>query len=89
MEFNNLDNISDWKKWKETLSKSVDLGESIGLSDETISKLGVKLGNFLSASVDPENKEERVLQELWRVSDGEDKKVLSKLIMKMVQTDER
>ncbi|MDK2918560.1 MAG: hypothetical protein PWQ37_1293 [Candidatus Petromonas sp.] len=64
MDLKNVDNLSDWEKWKRTLAKSVEMGEMVGLSEETISKIGVKIGNFLSSSVDPENREQRVLQEL-------------------------
>lgn len=87
MDLKNVDNLSDWKKWKRTLAKSVEMGEMVGLSEETISKIGVKIGNFLSSSVDPENREQRVLQELWKVGDNEDRKVLSKIIVKMVEND--
>jgi len=87
MELNNMDNFEDWRKWKKTLAKSVDLGEAVGLSEETISKIGVKIGNVLSSTIDPENREQRVLQELWKVGDDEDRKTLSKMIVKMVQTD--
>lgn len=88
MEFNNMDNLTDWKKWKKTLKKSVDLGETVGLSEDTISKIGVKIGNVLSSSVDPENREQRVLQELWKAGDDNDRRTLSKMIAKMVQNDE-
>jgi len=87
MDLKNSETLSDWDKWKKTLSKSVGLGEMVGLSEDTISNLGVKVGNFLSASVDPENREQRVLQELWKAGDDGDRKALSKMITKMVQND--
>lgn len=87
MDLKNVDTLSDWNKWKRTLAKSVNLGETVGLSEDTISKMGVKIGNFLSSSVDPENREQRVLQELWIAGDDYDRKNLSKLIVKMVQND--
>lgn len=87
MEINKIDNFADWDKWKSTLAKAVNLGEAVGLSEHAIEMLGYRLGNILSAAVDPENREQRVLQELWRAGDENDRKALTKMIVKMVQTD--
>jgi len=88
MEIKNT-NFSDWDKWKSNLSKAVNLGEAVGLAEDTIENLGFRIGNILSATVDPENREHRLLQELWKVGDDADRKTLSKVIVKMVQTDEK
>lgn len=87
MELNNIENFKDWDKWKKTLHNAVNIGEAVGMSEETIDKLGYRVGTFLASTVDPENREHRVLQELWRVGDDEDRKTLSKLVVKMVKTD--
>lgn len=87
MEINNS-NFSDWDKWKKSISKAVKFGESVGLSENTIENIGQKIGNFLSASVEPENREQRLLQELWKSGDDHDRKSLSKMIVKMVETDD-
>jgi len=87
MELKNIDSFNDWEKWKKTLAKAVNIGEAVGLSEETIDKIGYRIGNILSATVDPENREQRVLQELWKVGDENDRKTLSKVIVKMVQND--
>ena len=87
MEINRVDSFTDWTNWKHTLSKAVNLGESIGMSENTIENIAVKVGDILAARVDPENREQRLLQELWKVGDDSDRKVLTKLIVKMVQTD--
>ncbi|MBS4537804.1 DUF3243 domain-containing protein [Clostridium sp. D2Q-11] len=83
------DNFDNWNKWKSTLHKAVNLGETVGLSENTIEVIGTKIGNVLSSNVDPENREQRVLQELWRVGDDKDRKTLSKMIVKMVQSDDK
>lgn len=87
MEINKVDTFEDWNKWKKTIGKAVNLGEAMGLSEETVEKVGFRIGNVLSASVDPENREHRLLQELWRAGDDSDRKVLTKMIVKMVQTE--
>lgn len=87
MEFKNSETLGEWDKWKHTLAKAVNLGQTVGLSEKTIDNIAYRVGNMLSASVDPENREQRVLQELWKVGDDNDRKTLSKLIVKMVETD--
>lgn len=89
MDFENSKTLSEWDKWKSALSKAVNLGEAVGLSEETIDKLVYRVGNTLTAAVDPENREERVLQELWKVGDDRERKTLAKLIVKMVETDDK
>ncbi|MEG0774324.1 DUF3243 domain-containing protein [Clostridium sp.] len=87
MDLKNVDVLHDWDKWKVALSKAVNLGENIGMSEEIIDGLAYGVGSFLSAIVDPENREERLLHELWKVGSKEDRKVLSKLIVKLVKSE--
>lgn len=87
VEFNETEAVTDWDKWKSTLAKAVNIGEAIGMSDETIEKVGYRVGSILSAVVDPENREQRVLQELWKAGDDQDRRYLAKMIVKMVETD--
>lgn len=85
MDLENVKTLSDWDKWKDTLGKAVNVGERIGMSESTIDGIATKVGDFLSANVDPENREQRVLQELWRSGDDNDRKTLAKMLVNMVQ----
>ncbi|MDF2521280.1 MAG: hypothetical protein K0R84_1908 [Clostridia bacterium] len=85
MDLENVKTLSDWDKWKATLGKAVNAGERIGMSESTIDGIATKVGDFLSANVDPENREQRVLQELWRSGDDTDRKTLAKMLVNMVQ----
>lgn len=89
MDLENSQTLSDWDKWRNTLSKAVNIGEAVGLSEKTIDNVAYRVGNTLTAAVDPENREGRVLQELWKVGDDSDRKTLAKLIVKMVDTDDK
>jgi hypothetical protein len=79
--------LESFKKWKEFLGDRVEQAERAGMSDETIAKLAVQIGEFLSDKVDPENKEERVLKELWDVADESEKKTIAKLMMKLAKAN--
>ena len=83
----NINVINDWDKWKKTLYTTISMGETVGLSDDTIAKLGTKVGEFLSSNIDPENREQRLLKELFEASSKEQKETLTKVIIKMVEKD--
>ncbi len=83
----NLDVINDWDKWKKTLSKAVSMGETVGLSDDNIKDIGVKVGEFLSSNVDTDNHEQRVLKELFDAGNKKEREALTSMIVKMVHHD--
>jgi hypothetical protein len=76
-----------FERWKEFLGERVEQAEHAGMSDETVTKLAFQIGEFLSDKVDPENKEERILKELWDSGDEQERKVLAKLMVKLVKNN--
>lgn len=82
-----LDNklIEDFDKWKKTLYNIISMGEKVGLSEDTITNLGSKIGEFLASNVDPENREQRLLKEFFEVANEKEKEILTSLIIKMIQ----
>ena len=77
--------INDWEKWKKTLYNAVSMGETVGLSEDTITNIGSKVGEFLASNVDPENPEQRLLKELFEVSNKSEQETLTNVIIKMVE----
>lgn len=75
--------LNNWEQWKSTLGNAVDLGETVGMSDKTITNIAEKVGTFLSNNVDPRNPEERLLKEMWDAADDNDRNVLAKLVVKI------
>jgi len=76
--------LKSFEKWKEFLADRINQAEHAGMSDETISKLAFQIGDFLADKIDPENKEERVLKELWEVGDEQERRTIAKLMIKWV-----
>jgi hypothetical protein len=76
--------MDNWDDWKKALGKAVDLGETVGISDKTITSLSEKVGTYLSNHVSPHNDEERLLKEMWDTADEDDRKVLAKIVVKIV-----
>lgn len=76
--------LKSFEKWKQFLAERVGQAEQAGMSEETISKLAFQIGEFLADKVDPENKEERVLKELWDVGNDEERKTIARLMIRWV-----
>jgi hypothetical protein len=76
-----------FSKWKQFLGDRVEAAEKAGFNDESISQIAYQIGGFLADKIDPENKEERVLKELWDVADDQEKKVMAKIMVKLAKTN--
>jgi hypothetical protein len=76
--------VEVFDKWKQFLAERVNQAERAGMSEETISKLAFQIGEFLADKVDPENKEERILKDLWDVGSEEERRTLARLMVKIV-----
>ncbi|GKS09957.1 DUF3243 domain-containing protein [Paenibacillus chitinolyticus] len=79
--------LTVFDRWKEFLAERVDQAERVGLNDEKISNLAFQIGEFLSDKVDPENREERLLKELWDAGDENERKVMARLMVKLVNKE--
>lgn len=77
--------LSNFSTWKHFLEERVEHAKSMGMTDETISKLAFEIGSFLDEKVDPKNDEERILKELWDVGDEGERKAIARLMVKLVQ----
>jgi hypothetical protein len=80
----NIDILSDWQKWKKTLSSMVGVGQKLGMEDDTIDNVAFRISDFLADKINPKNPQERLLQELWKVGNEDEKKALTKMVIKMV-----
>lgn len=76
--------LNNWQDWKETLGTAVNAGEGIGLSEDTINSVSYRVGSFLSSFVEPRNKEEALLRDLWKEANEEEQRTLAKIIVRMV-----
>lgn len=79
-----MENVQNFDAWKDYLSQNVNLAKKAGTSEETIVEMASKLGNLLSNQVDPANREQRLLKELWDKGDENDRKSLARMITRLV-----
>jgi hypothetical protein len=77
--------LTSFDKWKQFLAERVNAAQNSGMNDETIVKLATDIGDFMSTKIDPENKEERLLKELWDAADEQERKTIARVMFKMVR----
>ncbi|WP_054949831.1 DUF3243 domain-containing protein [Numidum massiliense] len=79
-----MDNFADWKQF---LQDRVQQAHGMGMSDDTISNVAYQIGDYLAQKVDPENREQRLLQDMWSVSSDEEQRALASVMVKLVEHD--
>jgi hypothetical protein len=84
MCINALDFTKDWTTWMETLRDGVTTAKGIGISDEDIKDMAVRLGDFLAEKVCPATKEEELIKEVWTTATPEERRVLAGIFFRML-----
>lgn len=79
--------LANFDKFKNYLGSKVEIGEKMGLSEERLAQITEKVAGYLAKNEEPKNREEHLLQELWKVGDKEQQHMLAHMILKMVQKD--
>ncbi|MEK4003952.1 DUF3243 domain-containing protein [Paenibacillus sp. FSL H3-0333] len=77
-----LDNFGQFKAY---LGKRIQLAQKIGLSDEQLALAAEKIADYLAAYEEPRNSEEKLLLELWKAGNKEERHRLAHMLVKMVQ----
>lgn len=81
--------LGSFEQWKEFLASNVNIAKNAGASDQTIVDVATRIGSFLANKVDPVNREQRLLKELWDQGDESDRRTMAKLIAKMVSDGQK
>ncbi|QAY65656.1 DUF3243 domain-containing protein [Paenibacillus protaetiae] len=77
--------LTRFSTWKHFLAERVEQAKKMGMSEDTISNLAFEIGSFLDEKVDPKNDEERLLKEIWDCGDEDERKVISRLMVRLAQ----
>ncbi|RFU70646.1 DUF3243 domain-containing protein [Peribacillus saganii] len=81
------DILESFGQFKSYLKVRMDLGKKIGLDEEQLTKTAEKISNYLAEHVEPKNREEKLLQELWKVGNQEERHKLAHLLVKLVDNE--
>lgn len=76
--------MQSWEDWKNFLSQNVNVAKEVGTSQQAIVQAATRIGELLAKNVDPTNREQRALAELWRVANQEEKQAIASCITKLV-----
>lgn len=77
-----LDNFEHFKAY---LGKRIQLAQKIGLSEEQLALAAEKIAGYLAAYEEPRNSEEKLLLELWKAGNKDERHRLAHMLVKMVQ----
>lgn len=77
--------LSSFNEFKDYLSKYVHRGEKMGLEEEQLAKVAEIVAEYLSKHEEPRNAEEKLLQELWKVGEPDQRHQLAHLLVRLVQ----
>ncbi|HWJ77680.1 MAG TPA: DUF3243 domain-containing protein [Niallia sp.] len=76
--------LSNFEQFKSFLGDKVSKGEKLGLNEEQLAVAAQKVGDYLAQREEPRNREEKLLQELWKVGTEEEQHKLAHLLVKLV-----
>ncbi|NYT00515.1 MAG: DUF3243 domain-containing protein [Methanocellales archaeon] len=79
-----MDYVKDWATWTGHLKTAINQGRKFGMSDETIRRLSVKVGDFLANRVCPATPEEQLMIDMWSVATPDERKTLATIMFKML-----
>ena len=77
--------LTNFEVFQSYLNKRVHLAESIGLNEEQLALTAEKIAGYLSENEAPRNREEKLLQELWKVGTEEERHKLSHMLVKLAR----
>lgn len=77
--------INTFNQWMDTLSDALSKAKAAGMSDDTITRTATELGNFLSAKIQPDIPENKLLKALWDNGTQNEKQALASMVVKLVQ----
>ncbi|TWT27514.1 DUF3243 domain-containing protein [Planomicrobium sp. CPCC 101110] len=79
--------LANFNHFKQYLSGKVEIGEKMGLSEERLAQITEKVASYLAKHEEPKNREEYLLQELWKVGDKEEQHMMAHMLLKLVKKE--
>lgn len=77
--------IKNWADWRKSLHEGVAVARGLGLSDEEIQEMTMKVGDFLNERVQPSTSEDKLLKDMWDVASEDERKSIASVLFKLVK----
>ena len=74
-----------FEQFKQELGEKVRVAKASGMGDQAISNKAESVGDWLARHYDPKSPEQRLLKELWQVSDQKQQQAIADAVVKLVQ----
>jgi len=75
--------LDHFQTFQSYLSKRIHLAQKIGLNEEQLAVAAEKVADYLAQHEEPRNSEEKLLLELWRVGNKEERHRLAHMLVKL------
>ncbi|MCC3377628.1 DUF3243 domain-containing protein [Cohnella sp. REN36] len=75
--------LRDFDAFREYLGKRIAIGQSLGLGEEQLAQVAEKVGDYLAEHEEPRNAEEKLLRELWKVGDPDERHKLAHMLVRL------
>ncbi|MTH55663.1 DUF3243 family protein [Bacillus mangrovi] len=79
--------LHNFDGFKTYLQEKVDVGKRIGLSEEQLANTTERIANYLAEHVEPKNREEYLLKELWKSGNKDQQHALAHMLLNMVEKE--
>lgn len=74
-----------FEQFTDELATKLNIARKTGMGQQEIVNRATDIGDWLAREVAPKNPEQRLLKELWEVSDNKEQQAIASAIVKMVQ----
>lgn len=74
-----------FQQFKRELGEKVKVAKATGMSNQQIQGRAQEIGDFLASHYDVKSPEQRLLKELWSVSDRNEQQSIANAVVKLVQ----
>ncbi|MBX9975472.1 DUF3243 domain-containing protein [Cytobacillus firmus] len=79
------DILSSFDEFKSYLAERIELGKKLGLNEEQLAVTAEKVANYLAENVEPKNREEQLLKELWKAGNDEERHKLAHMLVRLTE----
>lgn len=73
-----------FQNFKQELSNRLQMAQDVGLSDEQIKQRADDVADWLAQNVEPQSPEQRLLKELWTVSNQQEQQAIAGSLVKLI-----
>jgi hypothetical protein len=80
-----VDWVNDWPTWRDNVKERIALANKFGVPYDTVATVASKVGDLLAKEACPTTQEEKLLKEMWNVATPDERKTITRLILRMVQ----